>query len=144
MTRRARLVWSGSLGGTETAYERIDAAHGRLTIGEREVEIGPETEVWHLSGVRPRLIVETPGRPPFVFRYRLGVLVTLARFLEAPYDLWSAEADDPGLELAGCMGAHTDWRRPSDPLPPKPRSYHSARRWERRFGRDAHERRPAR
>ncbi|WP_455753472.1 hypothetical protein [Streptomyces lavendulae] len=51
--------------------------------------------------------VERPER--LVHRYRLPWPLQLAPLWSAAHDRWSAEADDPGLELVTLLGGTDDW-----------------------------------
>ncbi|MGC0327024.1 hypothetical protein RKD23_000014 [Streptomyces sp. SAI-170] len=136
MTRRLmreEVMWTGQL-GKKSAELRRTGDRSVLTIGHRQAIIRSEARIWHLSGVRPRIIIEHADEPSFIYRYRLSWVGIYALFLEACYDEWSALADDPGLDLVDHLGGYTDWRNPWDPIPPKPRAYRSARRWRRRYG----------
>ncbi|MQS16781.1 hypothetical protein F7Q99_32485 [Streptomyces kaniharaensis] len=81
-----------------------------LQIADRSVVVDARTEVRHRSDLLSRCItVRRPGRRPFVHRYRLPWMTQLAPLWEAAYDRWSAEADDPGLDLVALLGGTDDW-----------------------------------
>ncbi|GAB7187361.1 hypothetical protein ATKI12_7192 [Kitasatospora sp. Ki12] len=95
---------------------------GRLLAVEREVDgrlilriddwstvVDEWTAVHHRTGpLRHRIVVRQPGRFPVEFRYRLRWAAQLAPLWEATHDLWSAEADDPGLDLVALLGGTDD------------------------------------
>ncbi|WP_327064743.1 hypothetical protein OG500_02790 [Kitasatospora sp. NBC_01250] len=109
------VVWSEQVGRELVEVRRTE---GRcvLRIGGWSTVLNPETRVHHESKmITRRITVGDPGRPPFVYRYRLPWRGVLAPALEATYDRWSAEADDPGLRLVDYLGGTDDWvpRTPS-------------------------------
>ncbi|MFF8613226.1 hypothetical protein [Streptomyces sp. NPDC015350] len=109
---RSGILWSGRLG---RASAEVREADGRrvLRIGARSTVVDDRTRVVHRSGrfaLSRRVVVLRPDQPVFTHRYRLPWRLTLAPYLEAGYDRWSAEADDPGLGLVEVLGGTDDWR----------------------------------
>ncbi|WP_406858833.1 hypothetical protein ABZO31_00745 [Streptomyces sp. HUAS MG47] len=105
------ILWSGRLGRVAAEVRRVD---GRpvLRIGDWSTVVDERTEIRHRTGrfaLSQSIEVRRPGEPVFVHRYRLRLLLQLAPYLEASYDRWSAEADDPGLELVELLGGTDDW-----------------------------------
>ncbi|MER5297363.1 hypothetical protein ABT382_35935 [Streptomyces pharetrae] len=90
--------------------------HQILTIGDRRIVLKPDAVVQHRNGwLGQRLTIAQPGEASFTHRYRLPWISQLAPLWEAAYDRWSAEADDPGLELTELLGGTDDWREaPAD------------------------------
>ncbi|MFF7993984.1 hypothetical protein ACFZDG_29870 [Kitasatospora xanthocidica] len=81
-----------------------------LQIDDWSTVVDERTVVHHHTGVlRHRVVVRQPDRLPVEFRYRLRWAAQLAPVWEAAYDLWSAEADDPGLDLVTLLGGTDDW-----------------------------------
>ncbi|MFE6053053.1 hypothetical protein ACFQ6N_20025 [Kitasatospora sp. NPDC056446] len=105
----SRVVWSGRLGHLAVEVRETDGRRV-LRIDDWSTVFDDRTGIHHHTGVlRHRLVVRRPGLPPVVFRYRLRWLLQLAPIWEATYDRWSAEADDPGLELVEILGGTDDW-----------------------------------
>ncbi|MFG2329570.1 hypothetical protein ACGFMM_08085 [Streptomyces sp. NPDC048604] len=105
------VVWSGRLGRVP-AEVRTTNGQRVLRIGRWSTVVDDRTEIRHRTGrfaLSQRIIIRQPGRPPFVHRYRLPLLLQLAPYWEATYDRLSAEADDPGLGLVELLGGTDDW-----------------------------------
>ncbi|MEV7024284.1 hypothetical protein [Kitasatospora sp. NPDC093558] len=102
-------VWSGRLGRLP-AELHVDGDHRVLTVGGRRVVLRPDAAVRHRGGLlRHRITVEQPGEPVFTVRYRPSWHARLGPLLDATYDRWAAEFDDPGLELTARLGGADDW-----------------------------------
>ncbi|GAA1945138.1 hypothetical protein [Kitasatospora viridis] len=105
-----RVLWRGRLGKKDVEVREVD---GRCTLraGDRSTVLDDRSTVRHRQGLlRNRIIVERPGEPAFVYRYRLHWMAQVySPMFEGSYDRWSAEADDPGLGLVELLGGTDDW-----------------------------------
>ncbi|WAZ19112.1 hypothetical protein STRCI_000140 [Streptomyces cinnabarinus] len=103
------VLWSGQLGRRRATLRQVDGRRV-LVIGDRRIIVRPEAAVRHRGGLLgQRLVIEQPGEATFTYRYRLPWALQLAPLWEATYDRWSAEADDPGLDLTELLGGTDDW-----------------------------------
>ncbi|MFI8454949.1 hypothetical protein [Kitasatospora sp. NPDC085464] len=81
-----------------------------LQVDDWSTVVDERTAVHHRTGLlHHRLVVQQPGRPLVEFRYRLPWPIRSAPFWAATYDLWAAEADDPGLDVVALLGGTDDW-----------------------------------
>jgi hypothetical protein len=120
------IIWSEKVGREHVVLREADD-HLVLQIGDWSTVLTHETWLHHETHTLTRTItIRQPGRDPFVYRYQPSWFALLVPALEATYDRWSAEADDPGLRLVGLLGGTDDWL-PRTPAPRRDRAHASRR-----------------